>query len=86
LTVDALEVGDRVEVRFVQRSAAGGNANQQLANSKHGRHRTYFGEAVAVTILSEPGQNDRDRDSDRDRNRDRNQNNRDNDRDDKPKQ
>jgi len=85
LTVDALEVGDRVDVRFIQRSSAGDNANQNMASRRHGRHRTYYGEAVSITILSEPGQNDGDRDSNRDQNqnRDRNQDNsRDNDRDD----
>jgi len=87
LTIEALEVGDRVEVRFVQRSTTGDNSNQNMASRKHGRHRTYYGEAVAITILSEPGQNDRDRDSGRDQGRDRNQNNRndqDNNRDQNP--
>jgi hypothetical protein len=92
LTLDALEVGDRVEVQFIERGAADNNQNRNQAQNqnpnaasrKHGRHRTYYGEAVAINILSSPDQNDRDRDSDRDQNRDRNrdQNNRNNDRND----
>jgi len=76
LTIEALELGDRVEVRFVQRSTAGDNSNQNMASRKHGRHRTYYGEAVAITILSEPGQNDRDRDSGRGQDRGREPGNR----------
>jgi len=67
---EALEVGDRVEVRFKPRNTASGN--QTNANRRHGRHRTYFGDASVITILAGPGQNDRDRDSNPDR--DRNQN------------
>jgi len=96
LTIDALEVGDRVEVQFVERGAADSNQNRNqvqnqnpnAASRKHGRHRTYYGEAVAINILSSPDQNDRDRDSGRDQNRDRNrdQNNQNNDRNDNPNQ
>jgi hypothetical protein len=75
---DVLEVGDRVELTFVQKSSAGDNPDS--INRKHGRHRTYFGVAVSINILSEPDQADRNRDSDRgsnanrDRDRDRDKN------------
>jgi hypothetical protein len=72
-----LEVGDRVEVRFLQTRS--GEENATTSSRRHGRHRIYFGNAQSITILSEPSQNDRDRDRDsnrdddanRDRDRDR---------------
>jgi hypothetical protein len=69
VSFETLEVGDRVEVRFNARNTA--SENQNSANRKHGRHRTYYGDATAITILSEPGQNDRNRESNRERDRDR---------------
>jgi hypothetical protein len=64
-----LEVGDRVEVRFLQKSSGEDNAN--AVSRRHGRHRIYFGDARSITIVSEPGQDNRDRASapDRDENR-----------------
>jgi len=48
LTLDALEVGaTRRGSSFVRRSSASDNQNQNLASRKHGRNRTYFGEAVS---------------------------------------
>jgi hypothetical protein len=79
-SLEALELGDRVEIRFQPRRLANDSQSQSQnsMNRKHGRHRTYFGDAASVTILAEPARNDRDRDSDRDRdqntNRDRDQN------------
>jgi len=91
VSFDLLEVGDRVEVRFHPRNTA--SENQNSMNRRHGRHRTYFGDASAITILSEPGQYDRDRDrtgdrdgdrdssGNRDTNRDRDRNKQENNRD-----
>ncbi len=70
VSFENLEVGDRVEVRFNPRNTA--SETQNTANRRHGRHRTYYGDATAITILAEPAQNDRNRDSNRDRDRDRN--------------
>lgn len=70
VSIETLELGDRVEVRFNARNTA--SENQNSANRRHGRHRTYYGDATTITILAEPGQNDRNRDSNRDRDRDRN--------------
>lgn len=58
---EKLEVGDHVEVTFIRRDMTDATAsNAQAAPSatgpwsgKHGRHRTYFGDAVAITILPE---------------------------------
>jgi hypothetical protein len=83
LTLDALEVGDRVEIQFLQRSPSAENPNQNAAHRKHGRHRIYYGDAISITILAEPGQYNQDRDSsnrERNRDRDRDQNDRNNDR------
>jgi hypothetical protein len=68
LKFETLELGDRVEVRFVQRHRAGDQSG--TANRRHGRHRIYFGDARQITILAGPDRNDRDRGSDRDRDRD----------------
>jgi hypothetical protein len=75
---DKIEVGDQVEVTFVRRELAtsGGNTQQALQMQRHGWDRTYFGDAVSITILSEPtppGAGDRgssragERDDDRDK-------------------
>jgi hypothetical protein len=74
-TLDALEVGDTVRLTFTRREfSRSGDQQQQV--SKHGRHRTYFGDANSITILSEPDRqrggdrassNDRERDDDRDK-------------------
>jgi len=77
VSFENLEIGDRVEIRFNPRRSANDSQSQNNMNRKHGRHRTYFGDAVSVTILAEPGRNDRDRDSNRDRDRDKQDNNRD---------
>jgi len=77
VSFENLEVGDRVEVRFNARNTA--SENQTSANRRHGRHRTYYGDATAITILAEPAQNDRNRDSNRDRDRDRDRTNPEND-------
>jgi hypothetical protein len=58
---EQLEVGDHVEVTFIRRDmteATGSNAQAAPTTTgpwagKHGRHRTYFGDAVAITILPE---------------------------------
>jgi hypothetical protein len=72
---ETLEVGDRVEIRFNPRNTA--SETQNSMNRRHGRHRTYYGDASSITILSEPAQNNRDRDSDRDRDRNNQENDRD---------
>jgi hypothetical protein len=73
-TLDALEVGDTVRLTFTRREFSRSGEQQQV--SKHGRHRTYFGDATSITILSEPDRqrdgdrttpNDRDRDDDKDK-------------------
>jgi len=83
VAIDRLEVGDHVELTFNARedsnaNKANANANR-AARARHGRHRTHYGDAVAITILSETGNrdsananrgNDRDRDDDRDRDND----------------
>ena len=77
-TLDKVEVGDRVEVTFRRRepSRSGGDARSETQSQKHGRHRTYFGDAVSLTILDEPGRHDpkasqpnseRSRDDDKDK-------------------
>ena len=54
VTLDQLEVGDRVEVQFTpeEDSAAHNNVHQsQQMRQKHGRHRTHVGYATAITIM-----------------------------------
>jgi hypothetical protein len=76
-TMDKIEVGDHVEVTFDRReySRSNGGANDARAN-RHGRHRTYFGNATSVTILSMPSHDgnhnsrsdqDKSRDDDKDK-------------------
>jgi len=51
--LDLLEVGDRVEVQLAPRAQSGTNAeaNQtEKMRRTHGRHRTYIGDAMAITI------------------------------------
>jgi len=58
---EQLEVGDHVEIVFARRDmteATGSNAQAAPSATgpwagKHGRHRTYFGDAVAISILPE---------------------------------
>jgi hypothetical protein len=53
-TVDQIEVGDRVEFQFVQREESPGNAGATQTDTtrrKHGRQRTYWGDAQTLTIL-----------------------------------
>ncbi|MBV8608411.1 MAG: hypothetical protein JO034_13260 [Singulisphaera sp.] len=81
--VDTLEIGDHVEVTFLCRDEAGTSdyANAKHASRRHGRHRTYFGDALTITLLPDRGpreqsatshrEEDRNRgDWDRDRNKD----------------
>jgi hypothetical protein len=72
LTLADLEVGDRVEVTLNVRNETN-TAQQQTEEMrrKHGRHRTYFGDAVTITLRSEPA-SDNARSADRDRGRDQN--------------
>jgi hypothetical protein len=71
---DKIEVGDRVEVTLIRReqsNSAGGSPEAQRA-ARHGRHRTYFGNATSITILAmpgpaSPGNTDRNRDDDKDK-------------------
>lgn len=54
-TLDRLEVGDRVEIQFAARneSATGAGTNQpDQMRRKHGRHRTFVGDANSITILA----------------------------------
>jgi hypothetical protein len=52
-SLDRLEVGDRVEVQFVRRddSNSGTNVHNDKAKMKHGRHRTFIGDANSITIM-----------------------------------
>ncbi len=79
LTLADLEVGDRVEVTLNVRNETNNTQNQtEEMRRKHGRHRTYFGDAAMINLLSEPASDnarsaDRDRDQndrDRDKNKD----------------
>lgn len=70
-----LEVGDHVEITANLRDDVNSNANAGNSNvdarARHGRHRTYFGDAVEINILTEQGGNRGDADSNRDNNRGR---------------
>jgi hypothetical protein len=81
-TLDAIEIGERVEVRFSPRddNRSGGNADQ-ARRAKHGRHRTHFGDAQTVTVLpqsaddshaqgKDSGNKDDDNDKDKDKGQD----------------
>jgi hypothetical protein len=55
VTVDNVEVGDHVEIQFVSNEgwSASHPAHQtDQMSRKHGRHRTYFGQATSVTIMA----------------------------------
>lgn len=78
--LDKVEVGDRVEATFHRRefSRSGGNDATAQKSKRHGRHRTYFGDAVSLTILAEPdrgsvskSEQDKDRDDDKDKTKDK---------------
>jgi hypothetical protein len=55
VAIDNLEVGDHVEIQFVNNegwsSSHPAHQTDQMSR-KHGRHRTYFGQATAVTIMA----------------------------------
>ena len=55
VAIDNVEVGDHVEIQFVMNEgwSASHPAHQtdQMAR-KHGRHRTFLGQATSVTILA----------------------------------
>jgi hypothetical protein len=53
--VDALEIGDHVEVTFTPREDSNTGAAKP---AKHGRHRTYYGDATSITILGAQAQHD----------------------------
>lgn len=66
--LDALEVGDYVEIAYTTREASDTGSKANAAHrSKHGRHRTYFGDAMRITILSMPAHHDHDLESQADR-------------------
>jgi hypothetical protein len=51
-TLDALEIGDHVEVTFAPREEDKSNTGaDQGRRARHGRHRIYFGDAISVTIM-----------------------------------
>jgi len=60
--LDKLEIGDRVEVSFNPKMTTASSDNKDdskaSAPSKHGRHRTYFGTATAVKIMTESMEGD----------------------------
>lgn len=50
-SLDAIELGDRVEVKYTAREEDQSGDADQARKQKHGRHRTYFGDAVSITLL-----------------------------------
>jgi hypothetical protein len=55
VTLDQLEVGDHVEIQFNRREESGANSvahQTEQMRRKHGRHRTFVGNASSITILS----------------------------------
>ncbi len=66
---DKLEIGDRVEVVMTTRDKSGSNSNDKAA-MKHGRHRTFMGDANEIRILPNEDQGSKDRDKDKDKNKD----------------
>jgi len=61
LNFDKLEVGDRVEIQFMCRDESQSGANtiqSDKARAKHGRHRTFMGDANWITILPQPKHDD----------------------------
>jgi hypothetical protein len=54
VTLDQLEVGDHVEIQFSPQedSSASNNVHQsQQIRQKHGRHRTFVGNATSIVVL-----------------------------------
>lgn len=54
VSLDQLEVGDRVVIVFARREHSGANAaahHTERMRRKHGRHRIFFGDATEITIL-----------------------------------
>jgi hypothetical protein len=52
VTIEQLELGDRVEIEFNCRDDANSGSNNANASAqKHGRHRVYMGDATLITIL-----------------------------------
>jgi len=54
LNFDRVEVGDRVEIQFMPRDESQSGANtvqSDKSKAKHGRHRTFVGDANWITIL-----------------------------------
>lgn len=54
MNFDKVEVGDRVEIQFMCRDESHSNTNtvhSDKAKMKHGRHRTFVGDANWITIL-----------------------------------
>jgi hypothetical protein len=60
---DRLELGDRVEVKFRPENAG----NQGKDDSRHGRHRTFGGEAISISILPAAQHHDQGQHSSSDR-------------------
>jgi hypothetical protein len=58
---DALEVGDRVEITYTAREPSYSANNSH--RHKHGRHRIRFGDAISVTVLSQPAHHDQQGDA-----------------------
>ncbi len=54
-TLDQIEVGDHVEIQFSRRQESSGNSiahQTEQMRQKHGRHRTFVGNASSITILA----------------------------------
>lgn len=54
VSLEQLEIGDRVELKFARREDSGANAaahQNEKMRGKHGRHRIIFGDATEITIL-----------------------------------
>lgn len=54
VSFDKVEIGDRVEIQLASRPDSKSNPNtvqNDRAKRKHGRHRTYVGDANTITIL-----------------------------------
>jgi hypothetical protein len=55
VTLDQLEVGDHVEIQFSRREESGANSvahQTEQMRQKHGRHRTFVGNANSITIMA----------------------------------
>jgi hypothetical protein len=60
--LDQLEVGDHVEIQFSRREESGANSfahQTEQMRRKHGRHRTFVGNAASITILASYKDEDR---------------------------